>query len=160
VEPAPSATAGLSFGYATQHGGPYLPIAGSPPSTGNPLTPFSANISALESGKTYYFEARSTVGSDVVTGLEMSFLTEGFAPTLNSLNPNTGVVNTILSNVIFRGTNLTNSTLITFSGAGIALSQQNFVNTTQITATLTISAGAAIGSRNITVSNASSRYTD
>jgi hypothetical protein len=72
---------------------------------------------------------------------------------LTSISPNTGARGTSVA-VILSGTRLTGSTGINVNGGGITVSGFNVVSDTQINATFTISATAALTARNVTVSTA------
>jgi hypothetical protein len=71
-------------------------------------------------------------------------------PTLTSITPATGERGFAVT-VTLTGTNLTGATAVNLSGSGIAVSNITVVNSTTLTATFTITAGAATGARNISV---------
>ncbi len=71
-------------------------------------------------------------------------------PVLASITPNSGAQGQTLS-VTLTGTNFTFGPTIQFSGAGITASSTTLVSSTEITATFTIAATAALGPQNITV---------
>jgi hypothetical protein len=72
------------------------------------------------------------------------------APTLTSVSPNTGVRGTAVP-VTLTGTGLTGATGVTISGAGVTASAVTVVDSTTVHATFTITAGAALTARNVTV---------
>jgi len=75
------------------------------------------------------------------------------AATLSSIAPNSGVRGTAV-NVTLTGTGLTGATSVNVGGApgnGITVSNFAAVNDTTVTATFTITAGAPIATRNVTV---------
>jgi len=75
------------------------------------------------------------------------------APTLTSINPNTGSRNSTVL-VTLSGTNLAGVTALTVSGNGITVSGVTVVNPTTLTATFTISGAATLSVRNVTVTTA------
>jgi hypothetical protein len=72
------------------------------------------------------------------------------APTLTSINPNTGARSSTVA-VTLTGTNLTGTSAITVSGNGITVSGITVVNSTTVTANFTISATAAQTQRTVSV---------
>jgi len=74
------------------------------------------------------------------------------APTLTSLAPTSGTRGTAVA-VTLTGTNLTGTTAVNFSGTGVSASNVVVVNATTVTATFNITAGAAIGTRSVAVTN-------
>jgi IPT/TIG domain len=84
------------------------------------------------------------------TSNSVTFTVQG--PTLTSIAPNTGVRGTSVP-VTLTGTNLTGATSLTVSGGGVSVAAGTFnvVNSTTINATLNITAGAAVGGHNISV---------
>ncbi len=84
-------------------------------------------------------------------------LTSGFsviaaAPSVTSVAPNTGAQGQILASVIIAGSNFQSGATCNF-GAGITVNSCTFTSATQLTASLSISATAAVGTRNVTVTN-------
>jgi hypothetical protein len=71
------------------------------------------------------------------------------APTLTSIAPATGTHGTTES-VTFTGTNLTGATAVNFSGTGVSAAITGSTATT-VTANVTITAGAALGARSVSV---------
>ncbi len=69
---------------------------------------------------------------------------------LTSISPNAGARGTVVP-VILTGTALTGATAVTVSGGGITVSAVTPVSDTQVNATLTITATAALTARNVTV---------
>ena len=74
-------------------------------------------------------------------------------PTLASVSPNSGTRGTVVP-VTLTGTNFTNGTTVAVSGTGVTVSNVAFVNSTQLTATFTISNSAAPNARNVSVTTA------
>jgi hypothetical protein len=74
----------------------------------------------------------------------------GVGTGLASIAPNTGVRGTAVP-VTITGVGLTGATAVTVSGGGVTVSAFSAVNDTTVTATFTITTGAATGARNVTV---------
>jgi hypothetical protein len=72
------------------------------------------------------------------------------APALTSISPNTGVRNTVVP-VTITGTNLTGTTAVNVSGSGVGVAGIHVVNDTSVTVNFTISAGAALAARTVSV---------
>jgi hypothetical protein len=72
-------------------------------------------------------------------------------PTLSSVNPNSGAQGQNLS-IILTGSSFQSGATCIF-GAGITVNSCTFNSATQLTASITISSIAALGSRNVTVTN-------
>ena len=82
------------------------------------------------------------------TSNTVAFTVQG--ATLTSIAPNTGAEGTSVP-VTLAGTNLTGATSVAVSGGGVTVSNFVAVNSTTVTATFTITAGAALTARNVTV---------
>src|SRR4029077_363530 len=106
-----------------------------------------------------------TVGTRNVTvtnpDSQSGTLTNGFTitmsgpappPTVNSVNPNSGAQGQSLPSVIIAGSNFQNGATCSF-GAGITVNSCAFNSATQLTANLTIDAGATTGGYTATVTN-------
>ncbi len=74
-------------------------------------------------------------------------------PTLATVSPNTGARGTSVA-VTLTGTNLAGATGVTVSGLGVSVSNFAAVNDTTVTATFTMTAGAGLTARNVTVTTA------
>jgi hypothetical protein len=128
--------------------------------TFNSATQFTASIT---------IGAAATVGSRNVTvtnpDSQSSTLSNGFTvttagppppPTLSSINPNSGAQGQNLSSVILAGSNFQSGATCSF-GAGIIVNSCAVNSATQLTASITIGSTAALGSRNVTVTNPDSQ---
>jgi hypothetical protein len=73
-------------------------------------------------------------------------------PVLTQVTPNNGVQGSTV-NVSLLGTGFMQGSTVAVSGSGITVSNVTIVNTTLITAQFAVSVGAAIGARNVTVTN-------
>src|SRR5262249_43161816 len=107
--------------------------------------------------------ASATVGSRNVTvtnpDTQASTLTNAFTVTApppptppTSVNPNTGALDDTLPIFILTGSNFQSGATCSF-GAGITVNSCTFNSATQLTANITISASATVGTRNVTVTN-------
>jgi uncharacterized repeat protein (TIGR02059 family) len=72
------------------------------------------------------------------------------APGVTSVNPNSGQQGQTIASTLITGTNLTGATAVGF-GAGITVNSFTVTSATQVTASITIAAGAAPGTRNVSV---------
>jgi hypothetical protein len=77
----------------------------------------------------------------------------GPAPTVTSATPNTGGQGQTNLSVVLGGTNFAASPTCDF-GAGVEINSCTFNSATQITAVIDVLASAAVGTRNVTVTNA------
>ena len=124
--------------------------------TFNSATQLTANIT---------ISSTATLGSRNVSvtnpDTQSSTLSNGFTvtmagppppPTLSSVNPNSGAQGQNLSSVILTGSNFQSGATCLF-GAGITVNSCTFNSATQLTASITISSTATLGSRNVTVTN-------
>lgn len=76
-------------------------------------------------------------------------------PTLTSLTPAVGVQGATSVGVALAGTNfVAGATTVAISGAGVTASNVNVTSATSLTVDLTVTAGAALGSRSVTVTTA------
>lgn len=75
------------------------------------------------------------------------------APTVTSITPNTGAQGSTINNVNIGGTGFVNGATPSFSGSGLSVSNVTFNSATQITATVTIDSSAAVGTRDVIVTN-------
>ena len=122
----------------------------------NSATQLTASIS---------ISSTATVGTRNVTvtnpDSQSGTLTNGFTitmsgpappPSVNSVNPNSGAQSQSLPSVIISGSNFQSGATCNF-GAGITVNSCTFNSATQLTASISISSTATVGSRNVTVTN-------
>jgi len=122
----------------------------------NSATQLTANITITST---------ATVGSRNVTVTnpdnQTSTLPNGFTvttsgppppPTVNSVNPNVGAQGQNLPSVIISGSAFQNGATCSF-GAGIMVNSCAFNSATQLTASITITSTATVGTRNVSVTN-------
>jgi len=95
----------------------------------------------------------AAIGSDgtvYIGSYDGKFYAFNNRPLVTSVNPNSGKQGQTLNNVIITGTNFTGATAVSF-GAGITTNSYTVSSATQLTATITIAAGAATGLRDVSV---------
>src|SRR5215468_4254257 len=73
-------------------------------------------------------------------------------PSISSVTPNQGAAGTTVS-VAINGSGFVAGSTVSLSGTGVAASNVSLASATQLTATLTIAAGAPLGARDLTVTN-------
>ena len=124
--------------------------------TFNSATQLTANIT-ISSTATVGTRNVTVTNPDSQTGI----LTNGFTvttagppppPSVSSVNPNSGAQGQNLPSVAITGSNFQSGAACSF-GAGITVNSCTFNSATQLTASITISSAAAVGSRNVTVTN-------
>ena len=74
-------------------------------------------------------------------------------PTLTSLSPNARHRGQSNQTIIFTGTGFVTGATVSFSGSGITVGSVTRNSSTQLTVVVSVSAGAALGLRNVTVTN-------
>ncbi|MFZ2205190.1 MAG: IPT/TIG domain-containing protein [Minisyncoccia bacterium] len=129
-------------------------------SVGATVVPFTCtlNTPTITAGTTYYFRAIASNINGTVYGSTTSIQTTitpppSTTPTLVSLSPNNGTQGQTL-NVTLNGTNFTSGASTNF-GSNISVNFTIFVSPTQLTANITIPAGAALGAYNVTATSGS-----
>jgi len=85
-------------------------------------------------------------------GITITVGTPAPPPTVNSVNPSSGTQGQSLPSVIITGSNFQSGATCSF-GAGITVNSCSFNSGTQLTANVTISSTATVGTRNVTVTN-------
>ncbi len=85
-------------------------------------------------------------------GITITVGTPAPPPSVNSVNPSSGAQGQNFPSVIIAGSNFQSGATCSF-GAGITVNSCTLGSTTQLTANITISSTAALGSRNVTVTN-------
>ncbi len=73
-------------------------------------------------------------------------------PTVSAINPNFGLPNNTYNNVVVTGTSFVSGATVSL-GAGITVNSVTFNSPTQLTVNITVLSTAAIGARNVTVTN-------
>ena len=75
------------------------------------------------------------------------------APTVTSATPASRGQGAVSQNITIAGTGFVNGAVVSFSGAGITVNSTTYNSATQLTANITIAAGAATGARDVIVTN-------
>jgi hypothetical protein len=90
-------------------------------------------------------------GSDTLEGA----FTVNSAPTIESVSPSSRGQGASNQTITVKGKNFLSGTglAVTFSGTGITVNSTSFVNSTEVTANVSVAPGATTGSRNVTVTN-------
>jgi hypothetical protein len=92
---------------------------------------------------------------DAGVGTCSNCFTVNAAPTVTSTSPSSRGQGASSQNVTVNGTGFVTGTGLaaTFSGTGITVNSTTFVSSTQVTANITIAAGATVSARDVTVTN-------
>jgi hypothetical protein len=132
----------------------HVPMGNYGPAAGSPV--INAGTSAPVSGvtpPTTDFYGHTRVAPNDIGAVEFFASNSGNpagAATLASISPAFGVRNSTVAVTLY-GTGLTGSTAVTVAGTGVTASGLTVVNDTTLTANFAITAAAAIGARNVTV---------
>jgi hypothetical protein len=124
--------------------------------SGSGINQFGATFTATSITTNFVIDPNATVGARTVTVSTSGGTTAAVtftviaSPKLTSVAPNSGVRGTVVP-VTLTGTSLTGATAVNVSGNGVTVSVVTVVNSTTITATFSISAGATLSTRNVTV---------
>ena len=94
---------------------------------------------------------------EVVSHLPDSFTVKQALPTITSISPDQGNQETTL-NVTITGTNLTGASEVRF-GTGIAVNSFTVLSSNQVSANISIAAGAATGDRDVSVTTPGGAFT-
>ena len=107
------------------------------------------DLSINKAGVGYTLRATS---AGLASATSNAFTINNPAPTLTSIAPTSGNLNQTL-NVVFTGTNFISGVSSVNVGANITVNTTSVDNANQITANISIGAGAAVGPRNFSVTN-------
>ena len=131
--------------------------------SGSGVTASNVNVvSATQITATLTISASAAAGARSVSVTEAAGTSNGItftvtaaaqAPTLTSVSPNSGTQGTAV-NITLTGANFASGASIAVSGSGVTAGNVSVVSATQITATLTIAAGAPVGGYSLSVSTA------
>jgi urease gamma subunit len=113
-------------------------------------TEVTANIT-VESGAAATKRTITVTNGDAGVGTSGEIFTVTAGPTVASATPNNGNLGGA-ENVTIKGNNFVSGATSSF-GTGITVNSTTFVSTTELTAKVTIEAGAATGARTVTVTN-------
>ncbi len=144
----PSATGGAYGNYGGGAAlGNYSLAAGSPAIDFISVTSVGGQVAP---GADFFGNVRPDPGGSKIDIGAVEFQGVVPTPTLASISPSSGERGFAVP-VTLTGTNLSGTTAVSVSGTGVTVSAVTVVNPTTVTATFTISAAAATGSRNVTV---------
>jgi len=115
-------------------------------------TSVTANITIAAGASTGVRDVTVT-NPDAGAGTATGVFTVNAAPTVTSTNPASLPRGATAQNVTITGSNFVNGAVAAFSGTGITVNSTLFVNSSQLTANITITTAAATGARNVTVIN-------
>jgi LmbE family N-acetylglucosaminyl deacetylase len=119
--------------------------------TFNSATQLIANVSVAPGASTGPADVTVTNPDGSTTTASGAF-TVNAAPTVTSTSPSALGQGTANQNVTINGTNFEPGATASF-GAGITVNSTTFNSATQLTANITIAAGASLGARDVTVTN-------
>ena len=115
-------------------------------------TELTANVT-IEAGASTGARTVTVTNADGGTGSLAGAFSITAAPTVTSTNPNSRGQGAVGQNVAIKGSGFTSGASSSF-GAGITVNSTTFKSSTELTANVTIEAGASIGARTVTVVNA------
>ncbi|MGC2062403.1 MAG: hypothetical protein WA610_05445 [Thermodesulfovibrionales bacterium] len=117
----------------------------------NSATSLTVTIDATSVGAGNTITVTNPDGGISVAG--GSFTVSGPLPTVTGINPAAIGQGATRAGVAIIGTNFVTGAAVSFSGSGVTASGCNVGSDTQITCSVTATAGAATGARNVTVTN-------
>ena len=120
--------------------------------TVNTATSLTANIT-IAAGATTGLRDVIVTNTDAGVGTRTGGFTVNTGPTVTAAAPSTRGQGATNQNIVITGTGFANGAVASFSGTGITVSSTTFNNATQVTARITIAAGATVGARDVTVVN-------
>ncbi len=91
--------------------------------------------------------------TDAGVGTRTGGFTVNTGPTVTATAPATRGQGAANQDIVITGTGFANGAVASFSGTGITVSSTTFNSATQVTARITIAAGATVGTRDVTVVN-------
>jgi large repetitive protein len=115
-------------------------------------TTLTANIT-IAAGAATGARNVTVLNSDAGTATKANGFTVNAGPTLASTTPNTRAQGLVNQSIAVNGTGFVSGATVSFSGTGITVNTTTFNTSTQITVSVTIAANAALGPRNVTVTN-------
>jgi hypothetical protein len=117
-------------------------------------TELTANIT-IEAGASTGARTVTVTNADGGVGSLAAAFTVSAAPTVTSTNPSSRGQGATSQSVAIKGSGFVNGTGLaaSFSGTGITVNSTTFKTSTEVTANITIEAGASTGARSVSVSN-------
>jgi hypothetical protein len=120
--------------------------------TWNSATQVTAVVSIAATATTGARDVTVTNG-DAGVGTGTAKFTVNVGPSVTSLSPTSRGQGATSQNVVLTGTGFVNGATASFSGSGITVNSTTFNSATQVTANVTVAAGAATGARDVTLTN-------
>jgi len=108
-------------------------------------------LSALQSTGVLIADTRSG-GATTKPRIQVDQALAALVPSVDSVSPNQGAPAAVVP-VTINGTGFVSGSTVSLNPTGVTASNVSFVSATQLTATLTVAAGAATGGRDLTVTN-------
>jgi hypothetical protein len=115
-------------------------------------TQVTANIT-ITSGATTSSRSITVTNGDAGSGSCSSCFTVNAKPTVTSTSPTSRGRNASNQSITVNGTGFVSGAAATFSASGITVNSTTFVSATQLTANVTVSAGATTGAGDVLVTN-------
>ena len=120
--------------------------------TFNSATSLTVNVS-ISGSATPGTRTITVTNGDGSTATSGSIFTVNAAPTVTAVSPTSRGEGATAQNLTVTGTGFQSGATTTFSGTGITVNSTTFVNATTLTVNISISSGALVGTRAITVTN-------
>jgi urease gamma subunit len=117
-------------------------------------TELTANI-AIEAAATTGARTVTVTNGDGGTGSLAGGFTVNNAPSIESLSPSSRAQGATSQTILIKGANFESGVglQVAFSGTGITVNSASFVNTTEVSANITVASNAATGARTLTLTN-------
>jgi hypothetical protein len=120
--------------------------------TFNSVTSLTANVSVAAGAATGARNVTVT-NPDFGSGTRNSAFTVNAGPTVTSTSPSSLDQGATSQTVSVVGTGFVSGATVSFSGTGITINSTTFTNSTHLTLSVTVAGGAALGARDVTVTN-------
>ena len=115
-------------------------------------TTLTVNIS-ISSGALVGTRAITVTNPDAGNGTSGSIFTVNAAPTVTAVSPTSRDAGAVNQNLTITGTNFITGATVAFSTNGITVNSTTFNSATSLSVNISISSGATVGTRTITVTN-------
>ena len=115
-------------------------------------TTLTVNIS-ISSGALVGTRAITVTNPDLGNGTSGSIFTVNGAPTVTAVSPTSRDAGAVNQNLTITGTNFITGATVAFSTNGITVNSTTFNSATSLSVNISISSGATVGTRTITVTN-------
>jgi hypothetical protein len=110
----------------------------------------SSQYNQVINGNKYYLQQE---WSNSDNACELTYGAAAPPPTVTSASPSSSVRGVVNVPITVNGANFVNGSAASFSGTYVQVNSTSYVSTTQLTANVTIHGVAALGARNVTVTN-------